>query len=846
MSTIIKGQSFVRIQALPISNTHFDNIWSCIVQNETDKNYDAYFKVKLIEKKKGVVYDVVSHNMVFEAKKEASINTAMIQIKQIIVDKLPNHSQLPAGSYEYIMELVESQTDSKIAIQESVLGVDVSGGIYESLLPVQSKMGNWVNFSGMARLTYEYNPVISNFTQLPTNQYIRLEATPSVSVKGIPISSNILYSTEKFLNTDLNQIDFQFDYNRYKSQLKELILEKIKAMENVGSEKLGELKSIKESYIAEKYPQLGKLKEKLSEAQFKDIESQLKSYTNTQKLIQALDEDGDFQKYKSLAERYNIKNTDDLQQIKGRLSESELKQMEWYLNTQNTYNTLKSKSKEYSPKAELYTQYQKWQKELKAIETVDYKEVLNDSKSLDKVLNRIPGLSAYYKWFNSVRQLGIGASYPHYSDITLSGMRNKGVHIELNKGQYYTAFTRGRIEATNYLGYPIKGMDRNLQGVRMGIGKVEDSHLFFNYIKVQDDFGTKDTISTRPQENMIVGAELQLSLFKNKLWLKSEIAQSFHTLDRTIRDTTGKEDVNTGELPFFRYNTTTHKDKAIHIEIQSRLNNGNTYLKGYYKYVGGGYVSLGVPFLLKDIQRYEGRLTQYFLKKRINISAFIRNDADNVLSNKLATNYNTSIGGELGLNFRKFPSIKIGFAPTHQRTLGSIDTLSSFKANTQMVSLTLAYQYRLSRYVNGVTQINGIGYIGKIGKESYTTQNLNIQQSIQSTSGIGVNIFYTRYQQQLDNTTLSVVEDGIYAGGEGFMRILKNTHIALGYTYTKAKAYPERQVGYIETSYPLLKMSTIRLRLNYAIQDSFHSSTPSVYNSLNNGLGAGVTMLFNW
>ena len=843
-----KSQDFVEISREGVRDARIETSWACEIKNKTNTNHRVYLHNRIIKNGGEVIYESTSDYFSVDAKSNKTFESGVVTENTVIINKIGKDRKVGLGSYQYQLELREVEDKTLLSTSQLTVSFDALGSAFEGVLPAQEISNKLISFRGDARLTYEYNPIVSGFTQLPNNQFVRLEATPSVTIKGIPISANILLSNEKFANTNLNQIDFQFDYYRYKEQLQSVLMEKIAVMEKMGD--LGKIKDIASNYVREKYPAADKIKEEINSEKYQGIEEQLKSYGNVETLKKNIEENPDFQKYKKKAEGYAVKYLDSLQKMRSKIPSTDYEQMEWYLNTKQTYEGLKEKSKVYEKQKKLYDKYQNLKEKLKTIESVDYREIMNDPKSMEKYLTRVEGISKILKWANSIRQLGVGSSYPYYSDITLSGMRSNGFNVELNRGNYYAAFTRGTIDAMNYFGYPIGGVNRNLQGVRLGLGKIDDNHLFFNYIKIDDNLVNQDSTTARPQENMILGAEVQVNLLKKRVLIKSEIAQSFHTLDRTLSDVTNPELLKQGILksfPFIKYNSTTHQDIAYNFEMNGQFNNGKTTFRGYYKYVGGGYVSLGVPFLLRDIKRYEGRLTHYIKDRKISLSLFVRNDVDNLLQNRLYTSYNTSIGGELGLNFKQLPKIKISFAPTKQNSIvnnAQSDTTAPFKANTNMLSLTVTHQYKLGK-VQFVTQINGTGFLGQSTIQDYQTGNVSLQQNVQLGKKTGLSFFYAFYNQQFDTRQLRITESGANTGIEGYSQFSKKLTGNFGYTYSKSKTYPERQNVYVEGQLKVNKISSVRLRVNYAQQETNTIETP-LYNTLNSGLGARAIVLFHW
>ena len=175
------------------------------------------------------------------------------------------------------------------------------------------------------------------------------------------------------------------------------------------------------------------------------------------------------------------------------------------------------------------------------------------------------------------------------------------------------------------------------------------------------------------------------------------------------------------------------------------------------------------------------------------------------------------------------------------------DTTAPFKANTNMLSLTVTHQYKLGK-VQFVTQINGTGFLGQSTIQDYQTGNVSLQQNVQLSKKTGLSFFYAFYNQQFDTRQLRITENGANTGIEGYTQFSKKLTGNFGYTYSKSKTYPERQNVYAEGQLKVNKFSSVRLRVNYAQQgqQETHTIETPLYNTLNSGLGARAIVLFHW
>ena len=143
-----------------------------------------------------------------------------------------------------------------------------------------------------------------------------------------------------------------------------------------------------------------------------------------------------------------------------------------------------------------------------------------------------------------------------------------------------------------------------------------------------------------PQENLVLGTAGRLKLF-NAITLNAEASGSIFTRDLRAASI----NIDSLNLPsivkqIYKPNTSTNFDYAVNTDIALNLQNLN--LKIGYKYVGPGYNSLGLSYIMNDQQQITAlagfRIDKYFISAnwlRIN---------DNLINQKLFTTYRNQYG----------------------------------------------------------------------------------------------------------------------------------------------------------------------------------------------------------
>ncbi|MBI4535183.1 MAG: hypothetical protein HY708_02820 [Ignavibacteriae bacterium] len=328
-------------------------------------------------------------------------------------------------------------------------------------------------------------------------------------------------------------------------------------------------------------------------------------------------------------------------------------------------------------------------------------ERMRDPSNLAENLDRYNVASGTEKFFTSVRTLGIGTTYPNYSEYTLSGVPVTGLNVELNPGLFYVAFAgmqnQRPIENSSYR--------RSLYAGRLGLGQKEDSHIYFTGMYVKDDVGSigvdpaNNTLT--PQANHVFGTEAKLILMDDKLTLEGEGAVA--VLTRDTRD----PELESKSIPGFIKKLVDPKistsfDYTWSGKLAFNNDESGTRVSAGVKMVGPGYTSLGAPNIRTDQLGFDGKVDQKFLERRVSVGVFFKRYKDNLINWKPATTTTTAYGVNLGLNFRNLPFLRLGFTPYFQKS-DAVDPRRAVNNRTMMYSVTTGYTTRIDEIVSAST-----------------------------------------------------------------------------------------------------------------------------------------------
>jgi hypothetical protein len=283
--------------------------------------------------------------------------------------------------------------------------------------------------------------------------------------------------------------------------------------------------------------------------------------------------------------------------------------------------------------------------------------VSTDQAEFRQNINQL-GLSPSWRWV----RLHLGDFSRGYSPYTVEGVRLRGAGVDLTPGLFRFSVQGGRAQRM------VSGFgdgtvyQRNLFAARLGVGPEAGSHLNLTFLTAKDDVGAEERglivgdtilldtipadlrpeIDTRPQENVAVGLDGQLSLFRSAFTVRGEIGASLITHD-LLADSV---DLDVDELPISRgLAGALGKLQPVRIssafdiayQLESTINLRGTRLRGGFEEVGPGYTSLGLPQMLNDRRAYHFGGTGRLWQGRMGLNGQYRHQTNNLLGQRRNT-----------------------------------------------------------------------------------------------------------------------------------------------------------------------------------------------------------------
>ncbi len=324
-------------------------------------------------------------------------------------------------------------------------------------------------------------------------------------------------------------------------------------------------------------------------------------------------------------------------------------------------------------------------------------------------LERLGLITASEKFFANFPALGIGVTYPNYTPLTLNEVPVTGGNVEWNPGKFYLAAAGGQTQrAVRLPGFADDTLrfdpafKRNLYAGRIGYGRRNAGHFFLTFLHAKDDAGSIPFDSTRgrpitPAANYVLGLEVVAPIVKDVLQFEGELVGTMLTGDVEAAAIGGKdiEDVPEWLRNLLDPKISSVLDYAATGRVALRIPESDTRASGSVRLIGPGFFSLGAPSIRSDQLRWDGRVEQRLLKRRILLTGSVRAEHDNIVDWKSSTTSLSSWSVGLGLNFPALPYLRLEYAPYSQTYDDPGDGLL-IENFTDVLTASTGYYYRVS------------------------------------------------------------------------------------------------------------------------------------------------------
>ena len=270
------------------------------------------------------------------------------------------------------------------------------------------------------------------------------------------------------------------------------------------------------------------------------------------------------------------------------------------------------------------------------------------------------GLTPTWRWAT----LMAGDFTRDYSKYTTQGLRVRGGGFDLRPGLFHFGLQAGRTQRAVSTVEDGPVFARNMLAGVVGVGHVTGPSLEMVALHAKDIIGSaerdllvRDTLfddptiadtlpdalrprpntTNRPQENFVLGLTGRLPLFGRRLTLRGEAAGAMLTRDLTAPRLHGDsvDRIAHAAASIVPLYLSSAGDIAYSGEMALNLTRGS--LKAGYEYVGAGYSSLGLGYLINDRKAYSLGGSLRAVADHVFLLGQYQHQNDNLLHQRTAT-----------------------------------------------------------------------------------------------------------------------------------------------------------------------------------------------------------------
>lgn len=315
----------------------------------------------------------------------------------------------------------------------------------------------------------------------------------------------------------------------------------------------------------------------------------------------------------------------------------------------------------------------------------------------------------------AVKTFSIGRSMLNYTELTAQNITVSGINVEYNPS-YYAAFAAGKTDYRfrDFLNHNTKHNNQYIVMGRLGVGNKEHAALIFSYF-----MGRKNTVQFSLSDSVknyvnIMGYSVEAIYKKDKnTFLSAEFAKS-------TKPVTGNLQGTKQQNALWRYNDKSNM--GINIKAQAVITETNTKLSGFFRKTGENFQSFSLFSYNTDQTAWLARADQSFFRNKLTLTGMLRrNDFTNPFTDKTYKTSTVFKSVLLNIRFPKYPVVSLGYYPGTQ--LYIIDKQKIRESAYYILNGSVVYSYFIkglsmnssfvyNRYTNEATDSGFIAYKG--------------------------------------------------------------------------------------------------------------------------------------
>lgn len=279
------------------------------------------------------------------------------------------------------------------------------------------------------------------------------------------------------------------------------------------------------------------------------------------------------------------------------------------------------------------------------------------------------GLSPSYKWI----RLHAGYRNMSFSQYSLNGLPFKGVGLELTPGKLRFAAMYGQLETQGFQPTPeltgtfdwVDLHRRKAFGGKIGFGS-SSNYFDLHFFKAYDDPNTGNLDTLRkylitPGANVILGGAFRFTFFRRLVWDTNWAGSAYtENTDAPAFDNLSSDVDFLAQQRLLPVNISSRYYLAGDSRLALNFQNFSLGLK--YQYVDPNYRSMGMYYIVNDLENYTADMAFNLMKGKLRLSGQYGLQRTNLRKYEAVTNFRTIGSAALQLNAGKNFSLSASYS----------------------------------------------------------------------------------------------------------------------------------------------------------------------------------------
>ncbi len=434
---------------------------------------------------------------------------------------------------------------------------------------------------------------------------------------------------------------------------------------------------------------------------------------------------------------------------------------------------------------------------------------------------------SFLSWISAI---GIGASNPYFSNLTLNAANISGVNFAIKPGNFYFAAAGGRNRRAIDPDVELPGIyERNIYAVQTGFGSPFGSHFHICALYGKDENNSileDSSFRVTPSENIVLAFDGGSVTADGQFRIDWEAAASLLTRD-TQSPSIEPEDVPKWLVDMSGVNISSRYGWATDIFSSYRFSDNTLSLA--FKRIQPGFESMGSPFISDDEMSVETRADRFFAGRQLSAGVWYMWKEDNLLAIKTFKTTTQTGGFRFGFFFQDFPSLNISYSPSYTELPDSTETT----IDTSMLSFSSSYRKPIFGYeTNSAIAFSVFDNSMGTGSSNYSSTSMVFRETVSLKIPVVISSCFSARRTRMEEESIWKYTTDI----RGTWYPSNSLSMTLGGNYAIGDGDTKKTVM-LNGGFPVTNFLTGNVSAKYV---TFASETESDYTNIIGGTGISV------